>query len=187
MPYITLCALDVICSKYMYSVKYKTATSSNLSASYKHSGLEGGVSEKRDSSFFSLSPPLLPGDVTLTGQIFRNRVCFSLLILCVYTRLDWRSCESAFCRLCFEWCYCNRCLLCTIVAVCSLVIIFFSSSHFNGCVAKRPRRCRLPIRQRSFKVTILKTCSLLKKTCLSLAYGVQSVLIRILIATVNYS
>ena len=90
-----------------------------------------------------------------------------------------QSCESAFCRLCFEWCYCNRCLLCAIVPVCALsflfVIIFFSSSHFNGCVTKRPRRCRLPIRQRSFKVTILQTCSLLKKTCLSLAYGVQSV------------
>ena len=166
MPYITLCALDVICSKYMYSVKCKTTTSSNLSASYKHSGLKGGVSEKRDSSVFSPSTSLFPRDGTLAGQVFRNRVCFSLSILCVYTKLNWMTSESDFCLLCFDCCYCNRYLLCTIFPLC-LPNIMFSSSYFNGCVAKRPRRCRLPIRERSFKVTILKTCSLLKKTCLS--------------------
>ena len=125
MPYITLCALDVICSKYMYSVKCKTTTSSNLSASYKHSGLKGGVSEKRDSSIFSPSPPLLPRGGTLAGQVFRNRVCFSLSILCVYTMFNWMTSESDFCLLCFDCCYFNRFLQCTIVPLCLLVIIFF--------------------------------------------------------------
>ena len=125
MPYITLCALDVICSKYMYSVKCKTTTSSNLSASYKHSGLKGGVREKRDSSIFSPSPPLLPRGGTLAGQVFRNRVCFSLSILCVYTMFNWMTSESDCCLLCFDCCYFNRFLQCTIVPVCLLVIIFF--------------------------------------------------------------
>ena len=95
---------------------------------------------------------------------------FAFNIVCLYNaRL--MTCESVFCRLCFECCYCNRYLLCTIVPLC-LPNIMFSSSYFNGCVAKRPRRCRLPIRERSFKVTIVKTRSLLKRPVQVITYGV---------------
>ena len=100
MPYITLCALDVICSKYMYSVKCKTTTSSNLSASYKHSGLKGGVSEKRDSSFFSPSTPLLPNDDTRLPAKSSEIVFVFRFQYCVFIQCSTEWLVSQFFAVC---------------------------------------------------------------------------------------
>ena len=153
MPYITLCTLDVICSKYMFSENARRQHRLTWALHISTRVWREGWARKE---IALSSPHPLPSCQELERLqakspeiVFVFRFQYCVFIQCL---TEWLV--SQFFAVCvLSVVNCNRCLLCIIVPLC-LPKIMFSSSYFNGCVAKRPRRCRLPIRERSFKVTI---------------------------------